>query len=425
MRAKCQSYQSVMGGKFLQTGGMLVAQVPCGSKDLITDLRGVFMKKYVLITAVLSLVATQVIAQNTSVDAEVDAELDQMYGSQAPGGAQPIQVQQGQPQGNQGQPIYIMNQPVQSQPVQKQPTTYIEASPLNKSRADQMRENRQQVEAETETKIVEKLEQSRIEDEKKRANVLFGDKLDNMNQPQQPVQQAAPVSVVMPAAPAEPQEDTREVIREELQMALAAEAEKTPMVPETQKYFSAIAGVGDYPDVANVQGNYLLGVSFGNKYNNVYAVEGSFIASNYSVAQMYYGYGSMQYCPPFSACYNIPTVEVQQYSAAIAVKYFLMDSMVRPVVGGLAQFSYRTFTPDSGYYYSDSSVATSHAIDLGVITGADIEFSPTFALGLDFKYMFNLSSRVTVNGQHQWFTNPSAIEKLQYYTLSLAARVNF
>src|SRR5438045_3203689 len=45
--------------------------------------------------------------------------------------------------------------------VVSQPTTYVEATPLEESRADRLRKARQDTEVQTEQKIVEKLEQSR------------------------------------------------------------------------------------------------------------------------------------------------------------------------------------------------------------------------------------------------------------------------
>jgi hypothetical protein len=405
------------------------------------------MKKYLHVMAVLSLVSTQVFAQGTAVDAEVDAELNQMYGTrQAPQAGGPTSATvapKGQVQG--GQPIYILNQATptaQSTAVQKQPTTVIEATPLTKSRADQIREARQQVEAETETKIVEKLEQSRMEDEKRRADVLFGEKFNNMNQPaQQPAAQptpVAPVPVVVAPAPVAPvapvaetpKEDTREVVREELKAQLDAEKAAKPE-PTNQKYFTALAGVGEYPDVSNVRGNYLLGAAFGNKYDNSYAVEGGFTYSNYSVDKLdgypvpvQDQYGNLTYAPP--------VVDVIQYSASVAVKYYLLDTMVKPIVGGLAQYSYRTFswsdTQYSAGYNAPKGSASSQAIDLGIITGADFEFSPKFTIGADFRYLFNVSSRVTTDRNSAFLSSNSygtPIEKLQYWNMSLAARVNF
>ncbi len=416
------------------------------------------MKKHVLLTAVLSLMAApSFAARSQAVDSEVDAEIDQMYINR---GA-PSSVSAGTiaPQGaTAGQPIYIVNQATPSSTaqasnqtsslglgqgslVQKQPTTYIEASPLKKSRADQIREARQQVEADTETKIVEKLEVSRMEDEKRRADVLFGEKFNQMGQVQQPEQPAviiaplapvaAPVAVTpVPVVVAPTQvaavspADTRDVVREEVRTALDAE-KKAIIAPTSQKYFSALAGIGEYPDVQNVRGNYILGASFGTKFEDAYAVEGSFMYSNFTVAKVdgaSYFYQN-QYAPTL--------VDVQQYGVSMAVKYYLLNGMVRPILGGAAQYSYRTFSWSAenygGYSSQGGSDANSQAIDLGIVTGADFEFSPRFTLGADFRYMFNLSSRVSQgNGG---FLNTQAygtpIEKLQYWNLSLAARVSF
>ena len=63
----------------------------------------------------------------------------------------------------------------------KQPTTVIEASPLTESKAETIRKARQDAELATEQTIVEKLEMSRMEDEKRRAEVLFGDKFNSLN----------------------------------------------------------------------------------------------------------------------------------------------------------------------------------------------------------------------------------------------------
>ena len=414
------------------------------------------MKKHVLLTAVLSMmVAPSFAARSQAVDSEVDAEIDQMYSNR---GA-PASPSAGTmiPQGAvQSQPIYIMNQATPSstaqaynqnasqeliQPlqVQKQPTTYIEASPLKKSRADQIREARQQVEADTESKIVEKLEVSRIEDEKRRADVLFGEKFNQMGQTQailqpEPAVMIAPVPVApvavtpVPVAPVQTAavnpEDTRDVVREEIRTALDAE-KKALVAPTSQKYFSGLAGVGEYPDVQNVRGNYILGASFGTKFEDAYAVEGTFLYSNFTVEKVdgaSYFYQN-QYMPTL--------VDVQQYGFAMAVKYYLLNGMVRPILGGAAQYSYRTFSWSAenygGYSTQGGNDANSSAIDLGIVTGADFELSPRFTLGADFRYMFNLSSRVS-QGNGGFLNSPAygtPIEKLQYWNLSLAARVSF
>ncbi|MFZ4402636.1 MAG: hypothetical protein ACOYOK_00920 [Pseudobdellovibrionaceae bacterium] len=401
------------------------------------------------------IVSMSVYAQ--TLDNEVDGELDQVYNRPASVATQPsssaASVGGIRSSGTvSGQPIYILNQATptssasantqtQQAQVQKQPITMIEASPLTESNAEKLRKARQEAELQTEQKIVEKLEYSRMTDEQRRANVLFGDKFNQLNQSnqiqaenvtvqaQQPVIQApvqvVPQSVVVAPAVQQvedsiPEENTRDVVREEIRSALDAE-KAVKETPTATRYFSGLVGIGDYPEVSNVKGNYAMGAAFGNKYDDSLIVEGAFIFSNYSVTQTDY---FRNYIPE--------TVNVDQYSGALALKYQFLSGLVRPVLGGLAQYSYRKFNWENYYGYNSTyggDTATSHAIDLGIVTGIDLEFNPKFSLGLDYRYMFNMSSRVDTNRNGYFLTDSqytgTPIEKLQYYIISLAAKVSF
>ncbi|MFP5520754.1 MAG: hypothetical protein ACLGGX_12685 [Bdellovibrionia bacterium] len=393
------------------------------------------MKKYVSILVAISVIPQFSIAQSTSDDflSEVDSAVEAAQVNQVSAPSAPALPTQNVS----GQPIYILNQATpaatvqqqaieQQASVQKQPTTLIEASPITESRAEAIRRARQDAELETEQKIVEKLEAARMEDERRRAQALFGDRFNSTQETQQPAQpavQAAPVVVAPAAAPVvvaapltveevDKEFATRDMVREELRAAL--DEEKTAEIePTTSRYFSATLGIGDYPDVKNVKGNYAFGAAFGTKYDDAMIVEGSFTLANYSVDTLDY-YGN----------YPLYTVDVNQYSAGLAAKYQFFSGMVRPVVGGLVQYSYRTFAWSDTYNYYGDETANSHAIDLGVLAGADLEFSPKFSLGFDFRYMFNMSSRTS--GSNYWYGyNSNPIEKLQYYVMGLSAKVNF
>jgi hypothetical protein len=64
---------------------------------------------------------------------------------------------------------------------------------------------------------------------------------------------------------------------------------------------------------------------------------------------------------------------------------------------------------------------------VGVVGGADLVFTPKFALGLDFRYMFNMASRVDSNNSY-WMSSSqygTPIEKLQYYVMSVVGKVTF
>lgn len=399
------------------------------------------MKKYLYILAVLSMSPQYSLGQQ-DMGADLDAELDQVVTQQrqvvAPQMAMPVSnvsTSSGTIVPMNGQPVYIVNQSPttmqSSAQIQKQPTTYIEDSPLTQSRSEQIRKARQDAEVETEQKIVEKLETARMDDEKKRASVLFGEKFDSLNNQQAPVetqavqqvQQAPQPIIIQQAAQPVAVDNTRDVVREEIRAAMETEKE-LPATAVESRYFGGSIGSAEYPDVSNVRGNLSLGATFGTKYDDVMAIEGTFTYGNYTVdPSTYYA------------------VDVKQYSGAIAGKYLFFTGMLRPILGGVLQYSYRNFTYDnSGYgyvssnsYYNNNSnqaEANSHSFDVGVLTGADLEFNSRFGLGFDFRYMFNVGSRVSTKNVNTYNTGYSSsygtpIEKLQYYIMSVVARVNF
>jgi hypothetical protein len=381
--------------------------------------------------------------QGAALDNELDSELEQIYSAQSSAKKQQPATQNVQAP----QPIYILNQATptstaqatntQSQiAIQKQPTTYVEASPMVESKAEQMRKSRVDAEAQTETKIVEKLESSRLEDEKRRADILFGNKFDQLGTPQQqapvvapvvaqpvPVQviQPAPVQVVAPIEKEEHEALTRDVVKEEIQAALKAEQEADVTAVE-QRYFTGLVGFPDYPDSTNIKGNYSLGATFGTKYDDAYAVEGAFIFSNYTMNPVYYN------------GYVAPDMEVNQYAASLGMKYFMFTGMVKPFLGGLVQYNYRTYAwSNKNYSYynnnynnnNNSQNTSSQAIDLGLNVGADITFSNKFTVGVDYRYFFNLSSRKDNSAfvYQPYYGTP--LEQLNASLLSLSAKVQF
>jgi hypothetical protein len=372
------------------------------------------MKTTLSLVLVLSGLSVMGFAQNTNLDAEVEAELNKMYQSTSKAASTTVTIPAesvpatvtAQPVNN--QPIYIVNPP-QANPapvdtVQKQPTTLIEASPLTDSRAEGLRKARQDAELSTEAKIVEKLEQSRLEDERRRAQVLFGDKLngaDTQAQPAQQQPQPAPVApqiiiipaaavpaAAAPAAEAQKSEVSVEEKKIEVEMDAALKAETTLAVPElistapvAEKYFSGIVGVSDTNSNV-VKGNYLLGFTFGTKYDNTYAVEGTFTFSNSEVENVR---NEIWWSP-------INLFDMNQYSGAMALKYYFFNGMVKPVLGGLAQYSYREFKwSDKNGFAPALGRSSSHAFDVGAMAGIEIEFSPKMRMGFDMRYLKNIA----------------------------------
>jgi hypothetical protein len=373
---------------------------------------------------------------------------------------------------------------------QKQPTTVIQASPLVESKANEIRKTRQDAEVKTEETIVEKLEQSRLEDEKKRAEVLFGDKFNTLmtqgqqqsaTQAGQPVQQqqqmqqvmlvpmtAIPVQTTQPPQPAaaavpatpanqtavvpapvttpvvteevsappsvvvereeKPEKLDRDAVRTEVSAALA-EFKKEDDKPKTSSYLAIMTGSGEYTDAVNVKGQYSLGIAYGRKFNDRLVAEGSFLYSNYQVEQPSTSGGGQIYNYQTGTYDYYPRItEMNQYATAGLVKYQLLGGMLRPEVGALMSYTYRTFS-DKQFAISDA-VVTSQAIDLGLMTGVSVELSETFSLGLDFRYMWNMTNKIdgTTLQRSSIYQNPSnytPIEQMSYYNISVAGRATF
>lgn len=388
------------------------------------------MKKILSILAVAVLPSLS-FAQDSGVESELDQALNAEV--EAETASQPQQVVQSQVV----QPTIVLRPAPQV--VQKQATTYVQDTPLRESKAEQIRKSRQDAEVETENRIVEKLEQSRMEDEKKRANVLFGDKFNQLNQSQtdssdvrnsqsnsgSTVQQ--PVVVLQQTAPEK--DDTRDLIREELRAAKLTEEEFKPE-PVQSKYMAVLVGMADFPDAKNVQGNASLGVAFGTKYDDTLIVEGTFNYSSFQVEQFNDYVMPSNYWINASAnnYYGSHLVDVNQYSGALAAKVQMFSGLVKPVVGGVMQYSYRTYAWAEDYLNVSDETANSYALDVGLLGGVDLEFSPKFTLGFDYRYMFNMANKSSGASRTSYYYAPTVgtpLDKLQYWTLSLVGRVSF
>ncbi len=456
------------------------------------------MKNALKVWALIALLPVVVLAQAATLDEEVNAELDRMYqgGASKPAAAAPVAKPV-------AQPVQVIQQPtpapvaaapvaqpvapapvaasgvqvvVQAQPIAvpaapasapiaapaaavaepvKQPTTVIEATPLVESKAEKIRKSRQDAELSTEQGIVEKLEQSRLEDEKRRGEVLFGDKFNTlMTQGQQPAAAPAPVApapvaqpapapvpvvpVIVPeqvvAAPApiekeEKKEIDREAIRGEVSMALA-EMKKDEEKPKAKTYISLMAGSGDYPDAVNVKPQYSLGLGIGRELSERLILEGSFQYSNYQIEQRFlngsYYSGSCVYDYQGN-CYPRIT-EMNQYSTSALVKYQILPGMFRPEIGSLVSYTYRTFT-DKQFALSNATVS-SQAMDFGVMGGVTMQLTEGFSLGLDMRYMWNLTNKVDgtslqKSAIYQGYSQDTPIEQLSYWNTSIVGRATF
>ncbi|RME18511.1 MAG: hypothetical protein D6797_00280 [Bdellovibrio sp.] len=305
----------------------------------------------------------------------------------------------------------------------QQPPTYVEASPLSLSKAELMRKKRQEAEIATEQKIVEKLEESRLEDERRRAERLFGNKNltvseDDQNKEEKAEKEEKPqtpqVVVVSPVpqpsvAPA-PEKDLSANVKEDLKNIVEENKEK-----KNQTYVSPSVGMAEYLDCPcfDVKGNLAAGIVVGREFPSNFALEGQFIYSNYYVGQDYFAYK-----------------EMNQYNFGLAAKYLLKFKRVEFNVGGIATYTYRRYTNPYGtgvYYYGYPDDEKTYALDFGVTAGIDFNISDRIAVGFDYRYMMNITNRSNLDYRYYYggLYSDYRLEASDYQVMSLVAKFRF
>ncbi len=297
----------------------------------------------------------------------------------------------------------------------QQPTTYVEASPLEESQAERLRRARQDAEIGTERKIVEKLEASRLEDEKRRASKLFGGNLNNLStQEAQQVQQQAPMVQVVnePTDYQKENDEMKSELIDAVRAELRAKEEVMEEVPEDTYFISGLIGSSEYPDAPDVKSNSSIGFLVGVESANKLVIEGGFIMSSYFLDHHFSSYK-----------------ELDQYNFTVGVKYSFLPGKVKPTVGALVSYttrSYATVTDGFGGGFNgfrDETEDTT-AFDLGLGAGVDLQVSDGFSVGVDFKYFTNLTSRTSDNFR-RFQDDDYKVEDFDYYVFNIMGKIHF
>lgn len=304
--------------------------------------------------------------------------------------------------------------------VQDQPANVIEDSPLNMSAAERRRRERQGLELQTEQKIVEKLEDARMEDERTRSERLFNKGFSSRDHKEEaPPQQ---VQVIQAPAPAPTpvvvvKEEPKVNVKEEIRAALEEMKPKSEE-PTTQYYVQGLVGTGEYPDAKNVRGNVSMGFSLGLVTPERFVAEGTFQYSKYDIDTMQAGYS-----------YSTPAFkEMTQYNFQAALKYQILGGKVRPVIGAVAGYTYRSYEDQQYSYYNVATPSVStNAFDIGGLVGVDVQLTSSFSLGADFRYMKNVAFRENSDYSRSFVYGRTgkAVEEFNYYLGSLVGKFTF
>lgn len=330
----------------------------------------------------------------------------------------------------------------------QQPATVVEAQPVVESKADKMRKARQEAEVNTEMKIVEKLEESRLKEEQDRADRLFGTKLDPAASAQ--LEEAVKKSEVAPVAPAPvaPTQVTIEKVEivqpapaplappeiksitpmEEVQPAAPAPVaksslaieEEAPKAPKAnQLYVNGSLGGMNY-GAGNVKSNLAGGFAVGNLMNEQVAVEASFLYSNHYI-DTFWNPGIYR--------------EMDQYDIGATAKYYILKgTQLKPYVGAGAAYIIRNYSQrivtSNGWQtqtVSGPDEESTESLNFLATAGLDFKLNDTFTIGGSADYSANLWTKNEFDfgnyGQLPADTRP--IEEINFWTLKATATVTF
>ena len=264
------------------------------------------------------------------------------------------------------------------------------------SQADSMRSARKSAEISTEQRIVEKLEASRLEDERRRADVLFGDRFEALDS-----KKVIKKKVIKEVDDDDYGQDDSVIEKQVIVKKVVKEVEPTPVVvapahypvqqntvaihdsyqkDEGRAYMGVALGGMSY-DAGNVESKYAAGVVLGTELNSHFAVEGSFLYSSHFVDTFWK-----------TDIYS----EVNQYDFGLNTKYRFLTGMLRPYLGLGASYIYRNYqdrvisASGSRMYYNDgynqyTGEANTHAVDGNIMVGLDVQVSKSFLLGAEYK----------------------------------------
>lgn len=382
------------------------------------------MKKYLLASLIISSLGPMSLKANVDLDDEIDAELARIYGnSTVTEAVNKGTVNSGKLEGslNSTTPtiqIQVQNQSAQEQNLKSNTTTQAKSETqyqsAQNSALDGLKKTRAQIEAENELKVVEKLEASRLEDEKDRNDRLFGNN------------KKAIVREVKIERQAERQIE-KDFVNEDLRQEIRREMKDTVTPASTiegKSYFGALVGMGDYSGVNNVRGSYSLGFIMGKETRPNLNIEGSFLFSEFDVEQKDGGL----VCE-WSGCLQYPRItRMNQYQAGITAKYQPTFGIFKPYVGGAAAYSFRTFSDVQ--FALPNNDAQSHAIDLGLVMGLDLLLAKDLTVGFDYRAFTNVFNRASSSGLQSSFArsvynSDRAIESISYSQLGFTLRHDF
>lgn len=283
------------------------------------------------------------------------------------------------------------------------------SSSATDAKLDAIKKVRQDVEQKNDSKIIEKLERTRLEDEKNLSEKIDATNLKDDKKPQvdaQPVQQPA-VKIekveVIQAAPIQPLEEKKE--------------EKAEDKKEDRKWYAGV-GAGNVIYNGNVLTKSNFGVMIGTMIDEHIAVEGSLIYTSLSLNNYWNGGGAQ----------NLLFGSMDQYDVGAALKYYVLENLrFRPYVGASADYIYRQYKDAYyGTYNNYASGQNTNSFNVGVLGGVDVRLTERLSIGGEFKYELPIYSQDNgIVTESYWASWAKPLEQTSFTSWLINLKFNF
>jgi hypothetical protein len=192
----------------------------------------------------------------------------------------------------------------------------------------------------------------------------------------------------------------------------------TPEEKVSQFSVGATGGLANYPGVGNITPFYSAGLVGNYMFDEHFGLQIDLDYSNFNIT-------NATYCPFCSGGTLVKNMD--QYNFATGIIYDIYKSRVTPLVGALLDYTRRNYSDRVTYGYTYGTPSGSNAFDAGLVAGVDFNLTKSLILGAQFQYFWNLTYN-TDNPLAYSYYGPiygSPVESLSYYIVGLNLRFAF
>ena len=281
----------------------------------------------------------------------------------------------------------------QNAQVSSQPVVRVVGAPISTTYASDLKKSRQEAEIQTEQKIVEQLESSRLRDEQERLKKLFGEK-------------SAQKTVVAHPSQTIAVEDGKAVDNSEVYAELVSPAQDED---EDSVYIGLQIGQSSNLTraIENVGSRGSFGLSFGASDDSGLILESSFLYSKHELSQTSDIYENN------TDNYNkFDSTDVYQLSGMLSLKYTPSSNRFKPYVGATVSYNYWVYSDNINSHNACDGLtlercdnqAKADSIDLGANIGADFQLNKRISIGFNmFVNILNIyNNRLKENNSYDY-----------------------